>query len=205
MAKFAVHVRLRPIRFGFLVKPHDVKSLLEIFRVNTCLWGGTFNPIIPHLRSVPRWWDRHGHTLESARQIVNGYLDFFEPDFLVESVPGLSARLELDSNRVLPLSEMLRREDEPHTKGQGQSVLALYRDHYRKVFQFALRHEHDIVDVRAEHTSFTAAVACLAGSFPSQNALAYFGQAFADAFEPKSLALNGEVLARLYQDGLVFV
>ena len=118
MAKFAVHVRLRPIRFGFLVKPHDVKSLLEIFRVNTCLWGGTFNPIIPHLRSVPRWWDRHGHTLESARQIVNGYLDFFEPDFFVESVPGLSARLELDSNRVLPLSEMLRREDEPHTKGQ---------------------------------------------------------------------------------------
>ena len=74
MAKFAVHVRLRPIRFGFLVKPHDVRSLLEIFRVNTCLWGGSFNPIIPHLRSVPRWWDRHGHTFESARQIMNGYL-----------------------------------------------------------------------------------------------------------------------------------
>ena len=201
MAKFAVHVRLRPIRFGFLVKPHDARSLLEIFRVNTCLWGGRFNPIIPHLRSVPRWWDRHGHTFESARQIVNGYLDFFEPDFLVEPVPGLSARLELDSNRVLPLSEMLRREDEPHTKGQGQSVLALYRDHYRKMFQFTLRHEHDIVDVSAEDTSFAAAVACLAGSFPSQNDLAYFGRAFADTFEPRSVALNGEMLARLYQNG----
>ena len=201
MAKFAVHVRLRPIRFGFLVKPHDARSLLEIFRVNTCLWGGRFNPIIPHLRSVPRWWDRHGHTFESARQIVNGYLDFFEPDFLVEPVPGLSARLELDSNRVLPLSEMLRREDEPHTQGQGQSVLALYRDHYRKMFQFALRHEHDIVDVSAEDTSFAAAVACLAGSFPSQNDLAYFGRAFADTFEPRSVALNGEMLARLYQNG----
>ena len=201
MAKFAVHVRLRPIRFGFLVKPHDARSLLEIFRVNTCLWGGVFNPIIPYLRSVPRWWDRHGHTFESARQIMNGYLDFFEPDFLVESVPGLSARLEFDSNRVLPLSEMLQREDEQHTQGQGQSVLALYRDRYRKVFQFTLRHEHDIVDVSAEDTSFAAAVACLTGSFPSQNDLAYFGQAFADAFEPRSVALNGEVLARLYQDG----
>ena len=29
MAKFAVHVRLRPIRFGFLVKPHDARSLLK--------------------------------------------------------------------------------------------------------------------------------------------------------------------------------
>ena len=201
MAKFAAHVRLRPIRFGFLVKPHDARSLLEIFRVNTCLWGGKFNPIISHLRSVPRWWDRHGHNFESARQIMNGYLDFFEPDFIVESVPGLSARLEFDSNRVLPLSEMLRREDEQSTEGQGQSVLALYRDRYRKVFQFALRHEHDIVDVSAEDPSFAAAVACLAGSFPSQNDLAYFGQVFADAFEPRSVALNGEVLARLYQDG----
>ena len=69
------------------------------------------------------------------------------------------------------------------------------------MFQFALRHEHDIVDVSAEDTSFTAAVACLAGSFPSQDHLAYFGRAFADAFEPRSVALNGEMLARLYQNG----
>ena len=36
MANLAAHVRLRPIRFGFLVKPDDVSSLLEVFRVNTC-------------------------------------------------------------------------------------------------------------------------------------------------------------------------
>src|SRR4051812_16910027 len=40
MANLAAHVRLRPIRFGFLVKPDDAASLLEVFRVNTCLWGG---------------------------------------------------------------------------------------------------------------------------------------------------------------------
>ena len=201
MARFTVDVRLRPIRFGFLVKPHDARSLLEIFRINTCLWGGKFNPIIPHLRRVPRWWDRHGLIFASARQIMNGYLDFFEPDFLVESTPGLAAGLQLDSNRTLPLAEMLPKEGDPHAEGQGQNVLALYRDRYRKVFQFTLRHEHNIVDVSAEDTSFRAAVACLAGSFPSQTDLAYFGQAFADAFEPRSVALNGELLAKLYQDG----
>ena len=201
MAKFAVHVRLRPIRFGFLVKPHDARSLLEIFRVNTCLWGGRFNPIIPHLRSVPRWWDRHGRSFVSARQIMNGYLDFFEPDFLVESVPDLSDSLEFDSNRVLQLSDMLRGERGQLMEGQGQSVLDLYRDRYRKVFQFALRHKHNIVDVSAEDTSFAATVACLAGSFPSQDGLAYFGRAFADAFEPRPVVLNGDMLARLYQDG----
>ena len=201
MARFTVDVRLRPIRFGFLVKPHDARSLLEIFRINTCLWGGRFNPIIPHLRRVPRWWDRRGLIFESARQIMNGDLDFFEPDFLVESTPGLAAGLEFDSNRILPLAEMLPKEGDPHAEGRGQNVLALYRDRYRKIFQFTLRHEHNIVDVSAEDTSFTTAVACLAGSFPSQADHAYFGQAFVDAFEPRSVALNGELLAELYQDG----
>ena len=30
MGNLAAHVRLRPIRFGFLVKPGDGKSLLEV-------------------------------------------------------------------------------------------------------------------------------------------------------------------------------
>lgn len=201
MANLAAHIRLRPIRFGFLVKPDDAKSLLEVFRVNTCLWGGKFNPIIPCLRGVPKWWDRHGHRFETAQQIMHGYLDFFEPDFLVESVPGLAGALEFDKKRVLPLSEMLQHEGDRQNEGHGQSVLALYRDRYRKVYQFARRHEHDIVDVTAADKSFDGAAACLAGSFPGQDDLAYFRRAFVEAFEPKPVELNGQSLARLYESG----
>ncbi len=49
MAHISAVVTLRPIRFAFLVKPNDSKRLLEIFQINTCLWGGKFNPIIPFL------------------------------------------------------------------------------------------------------------------------------------------------------------
>ena len=69
MANLTAHVRLRPIRFGFLVQPDDNERLLEVFRVNTCLWGGQFNPVIPHLKTVPPWWDRHGLLVETAAQI----------------------------------------------------------------------------------------------------------------------------------------
>ena len=34
---------------------------------------------------------------------MNGYLDFFEPDFVVESTPGLAADIDFDGKRVLPL------------------------------------------------------------------------------------------------------
>ncbi|BFO30620.1 hypothetical protein KoxyNG13_010930 [Klebsiella pasteurii] len=46
MAHISAVVTLRPIRFAFLVKPNDNQRLLKIFQINTCLWGGKFNPII---------------------------------------------------------------------------------------------------------------------------------------------------------------
>jgi hypothetical protein len=47
MSHVTAQVSLRPIRFAFLVRPDEKKGTLEIFRINTCLWGGRFNPIIP--------------------------------------------------------------------------------------------------------------------------------------------------------------
>lgn len=90
MSSITVDVRLRPVRCAFLVRPEDAKRTLEIFRICTCLWGGKYNPIIPFFKRIPQWWERKGYRFESASQIVNGYLDFFEPDFLVESEKGLS-------------------------------------------------------------------------------------------------------------------
>ena len=67
MNNIRVDIRLRPIRFGFLVRPDDAeKNVLEIFRINTCLWGGRFNPIIPFFKYVPSWWERHGFRFENA-------------------------------------------------------------------------------------------------------------------------------------------
>ena len=201
MANLTAHVRLRPIRFGFLVQPDDNHRLLEVFRVNTCLWGGRFNPVIPHLTTVPPWWDRHGLLFETAAQIVNGYLDFFEPDFLVECTPGLAADVHFDKTRVLSLADMLQREGDDHKQGHGQNVMALYGDLYRKVFQFARRHDHDIVNVTAEDTSCAGVAACIAGGFPTDGDLAYFARAFLDAFEPKAVALNGATLTQLFESG----
>ena len=57
------------------------------------------------------------------------------------------------------------------------------------------------MDVTAEDTSFAGAAACIAGRFPTQSDLAYFARAFADALEPKAVALNGQTLMRLFEGG----
>ncbi|MGD0499462.1 MAG: hypothetical protein ABSC23_13610 [Bryobacteraceae bacterium] len=170
---------------------------LQIFRVNTCLWGGQYNPIVPFLDEVPKWWDRHGYEFDTAAQIVNGYLDFFEPDFIVEVEPGLSAEIEFDKERILPLSGILTREGDRHRNGCGLDVFSLYKDLYQKEFQFVRRHPHGIIDVAAEDPSFASLAACLFGAFPEEADLAYLRRGYADAFEPEEIKLNGGALERI--------
>lgn len=200
MSHISAVVRLRPIRFAFIVRPDDKKRALQVFQTNTCLWGGKYNPIVPYFKQIPKWWDRNGHKFETTTQIINGYLDFFEPDLLVEAEPGLADGLGFDKERVLQLSDILTREDD-RKSGHGLSVLDLYRDLYFKEFQFVQRRGHNIVDVTADRPSFESFAACVFGAFPSEEGLDYFGKAFADAFEPKGTKLTAETLAGLLESG----
>lgn len=202
MGHVSARVRLRPVRFAFLVRPNDSKRVLEILRINTCLWGGKFNPIIPFFRQVPTWWDRHGHRFDTAKQIINGYLDRYEPDFLVEAEKGLANGMGFNSERVLQLSEVLVRTGDRNRKGNGLSTFDLYKDLYLKEFQFERRHKHNIIDVTAKDRAFAAFCACAFGGFPTQSGLSYFRRAFKDAFGPSEVNLDGVALAKLYSAGL---
>jgi hypothetical protein len=88
---------------------------------------------VPYFKQLPKWWDRQGHSFETAAQIINSYLDYFEPDFLVEAEPGLAGGLGFNSERVLQLSDVLTLEDDYRT-GHGLSTLDLYDDLYHKQF-----------------------------------------------------------------------
>ena len=199
MNNIRVDIRLRPIRFGFLVRPDDAKNVLEIFRINTCLWGGMFNPIIPFFKRVPSWWERHGFRFENARQIINGYLDFFEPDFLVEAKKGLSEGFGYDSERVLQLTDILEKSGEERWGKIGLSINDLYSELYREEFRFELRHQRNMVHVEPKERAFAGFVAANFGSFPTQEELGYFEHNYKDIFNPEHKLLDAAVLSELYQ------
>ncbi len=201
MGNVSVSLRLRPIRFAFLVRPDDAKHTLEIFRLNTCLWGGKYNPIIPFFKRLPPWWERKGYKFENAKQIINGYLDFFEPDFIVEAEKGLADGLGFDSERVLKFTDLLEREGERDWEKYGFNVLDLYGELYRKEFQFERRHKRNIIYVTAKDNRFQNFVACNFGDFPTQKRLKYFERDFKDVFDPTSISLDAEELSELYKTG----
>ncbi|MDY7545035.1 hypothetical protein RGU75_02145 [Glaciimonas sp. CA11.2] len=199
MSSISATIRLRPIRFAFLVRPNDKVSLLKIFQINTCLWAGSFNPIIPVFSTVPKWWDRHAHHFEKASQIINGYLDYFEPDFLVEAEAGLASTLEFDKDRILQLSSLLKPGGEK-VGGFGLDVFDLYRDLYRKEFQFVRRSEQNIFDIRCrpKDKSFKLFCACSYGAFPTDDGMEYFGHGFSEIFNPKNISLSPETFSEIH-------
>ena len=199
MNNIQIDIRLRPIRFGFLVRPDDEERISEIFRINTCLWGGMFNPIIPFLECVPSWWERHGFGSEDANQIMNGYLDFFEPDFLVEAEEGLADGFGFDRDRVLHLTDFLQKSGDRDRGKFGLGVHNVYSALYHEIFRFETRHEPKIVSVEAKDPAYANFVASNFGSFPIQTQFGFFERNYKKIFSPEHIILDSTTLSKLYK------
>ena len=163
------------------------------------LVGGIFNPIIPFFESVPSWGAREDFQFENPRQIIDGYLDFFEPDFVVEAEEGLAAGFGFDPRRVLQLTDIPERLRGRGWDKYGLSVYDLYLELYREEFRFESRHRHNIVYVEARESTFDDFVAANFGSFPPQKQLEYFSRDYKDIFDPKHTILDAAGLLKLYK------
>ena len=90
-------IRVRPLRFGFVMKPNDPATLLRVIEANTCLWGGRFNFIIPVFGRIPTRYRDRPIPGPTAKQFRDGIIEAFEPDFLVETQAAIAAMREENS------------------------------------------------------------------------------------------------------------
>ena len=94
-----VHINARPIRHAFLVDPMDADLLQRVIEINTFLWGGKFNAIIPVWREVPQHWYDCGNM--NSQDIVSGYLDNFDPDCVVSMEGCSNSDLNLGDRHII--------------------------------------------------------------------------------------------------------
>jgi hypothetical protein len=211
-AYVAVSRRLRPLRFGFLIRPGDSESLLKAIQLNTCLWGGRFNPIIPVFRRLPPGWsddlfERHPEISKQftarakrrvkrfrthAREFVRGYIDAFEPDYLVEMTAGLAKGITFEQSLVLKPDDIIPPEGAyPADVRVGLSVLSLYQNLHDRQFRFVQKEPPRVVAVRAKKPTLSLFAATCFGSFPSSGELARFAEAYKAAFSPETVEIDG--------------
>ena len=113
MIRGTVETKLRPIKLAFLVNPEDRISLQQAIEINTFLWGGVYNPIIPTYKELPpEWQDAPFLRSPSPQELVSGYLDNFDPDYVVPMGECVDYISDMDDfNKITDVSEILESVD----------------------------------------------------------------------------------------------
>lgn len=131
----AIHFRqrLRPIRYAFMVNQGDIEAALSAVSLNTALWGGLYNPIIP--------------VIPEAEPL----LAEFDPDEILDLTGGRLDRPLLDRYplRVVTPEHLVDRDRNGRRRlGFGFDVLPILREIHEK----EVRHSTDPTRAALVHT-----------------------------------------------------
>lgn len=205
MNKLDLSLRLRPLRFAYLVNPSDTESLLKIFESNTCLWGGMFNPIIPIYKRKPKWWDNYPSKRENFKQILKGYLNYFEPDFIVECKPGLGDYFGIPKEVAISLDDLIVNKlvNEDSWNAFGLNAFDIYKSLYQEEFKFQRRHSQKYGIISPKTKKYSLVNACLFGTFPKNNDFTYLESAFKDVFDSKIYEFDAKNLISVFKNHIV--
>ena len=192
MTRGTINVRLRSIKLAFLVNPKDKKSLLKAIEINTFLWGGMFNPIIPTYKRIPSKW-RDGHFKNpNVQSVISGYLDNFDPDYVIPMGECSSYSLDVGNReKIDDVSEILAPVEEDGTPKYGIGLFEVLNHFFEEELKFQRRYPQDIC-VPCFGARFRLFLASVFGTL-SENIDTIFWEDFAEALEAKKIdcsALN---------------
>ena len=181
-----VNVRLRPIKLAFLVHPNDKASLLKAIEINTFLWGGIYNPIIPTYNRLPSTWEEKWLKSRNlnAQNALSGYLDNFDPDYVVPMGECSDYSLDIGNReKVDDVSEILELVEEDGTPRYGIGLFEVFNHFIYKELKFQRRHPLEICIPRfgVQYRIFLASVF---GKFSEKIDTIFWGH-FAEALEAK--------------------
>lgn len=203
MSIAAASIRIRPLRFGFAVDPQDGAALREVFRVNTVLWGGLYNFIIPVFRKTPRRYRDRFLKSPSASQLVNGLVDAFQPDFIVETKAGLATGIQFDSKRIISMEQLAARDDQGRC-GYGIDIRSVCAALYDETFRFVQRHPQKVVIPHSSDRRYELLFAALFGDFPTSGALTDCVGHYKDALEAKDETVAPTDFPRLFHQKYLY-
>jgi hypothetical protein len=144
MTDGTIGIKLRPIKLAFLVSPTDEAALLEAIEINTFLWGGMFNPIIPTFERIPRVWEERPSKNLKSKEILAGYLDAYDPDYVVPLGKYSGHTFDIGNRRIISSSEILTGVEEDGTPKYGIGLFDILQYFIDKELKFLRRQPLDI-------------------------------------------------------------
>ncbi len=139
-----VGLKLRPIKIAFLVEPGDTKALKEALEVNSILWGGMYNPIIPVFTKKPAVWVKNDPISKyKSKDVIKGYVDAYNPDFLVLLGKCSKKKFDYLDRKIITKEEILKKLNTEGTPGYGVGIFEVLRNFCDEELKFVRRHPID--------------------------------------------------------------
>src|SRR5271165_2259163 len=192
-------VRVRPLRFAFVVEPNDKAGLQRIFETNSALWGGLFNFIIPLFKQVPkRYREKYSKTIP-AKEMLKGLVEAFQPDYLVELKAGAAASygIVFPEKRILAIDDLTARDDRGRCK-IGIDLRSVCDDLYRTTFRFVQRHPPEVVVPSTTDRRFNLLFAATFGFLPESGPLADVSNIYLKALDGERTAIKAVEFPKLF-------
>ncbi len=175
-------------------------------RLCSCIWGGRYNPIIPYCEGAQPRGSLPFERVSTAFDIPRRYIEFFEPDILVETEPGIAERLGWSSDkigrglkRLISLDEFYTVDDRGDVEfAAGIDIVNVMQELYDKEYKYQRRHKIPFADVAisTDDAFFEAVIGCYA----EDTALAYINDAYQEVFEPESLPCSAETSLKIMRE-----
>jgi len=164
-----IKVKSRPLRLAFIIPPDKV-ALQAAIEINSTLWGGSYNPIIPLYPRALKEWQLYPGQKISVNERILGYVRAFDPDILVNCTGGeLPAYLRDLGRRVIGTDDiwgasLARVRD--GTPAYGVGIFEILSAVYHDYFEFKRRFPVKVVfpAIGKDHALFWAAAV---GQLPS--------------------------------------
>lgn len=143
-----ITVRCRPLRLAFVIPPESA-ALHKAIQINSSLWGGAFNPIIPLYRRAPSGWKSYPGEKVSVRNRALGYVRAFDPDILVNCTGERLPPYLSDTSRTVISWDDIWEDFFKNEKSQyprcGIGIFELLGDIYKEYFEFKHRFPSTVV------------------------------------------------------------
>ena len=160
MTTGTIDLRLRPIKLAFLVLPSDKNSILQAIQINSFLWGGLFNPIIPIYRRTPKnWGDRLAGNIR-GKDIVEGYIKAFDPDFMIPLGKLSPTDFQTLNKTFIKPDDIISGMDDDGTPRYGIGLFEILQHLYKKEFKFIRKNPLQIIipELSKKHYLFLASI-----------------------------------------------
>ncbi|MGA9061264.1 MAG: hypothetical protein WB341_06310 [Terracidiphilus sp.] len=163
MARFGtVNLKIRPIRFALLVDPGSTKQAREAIQLASTLWGGAYFSLIPLYKRMPNTWREGPIKAPSAKEVVLGYIDAFDPDILVQFAGNVPQYIEERGLKIIRPEEIWQPLDEGRTLAPkfGIGIPELLKDIFDIFFKYKAKYPLKVVVpvLPTTHTLFWASV-----------------------------------------------